>query len=455
MSSETTKTTTPFHHWTAFQVGLLRFAWIYFALQLIPFQPDFYRQLFNVNWNTFVIDVFQLATYTPHFFGTESTLLDWLLIASIALLGTFVWPLLAKGRQSKLDDDTRYYYLRVLVRFRLAAALFALGFIKLFPLFAPEPSLSHLNTAYGYFADLKQLYLSLGVAPAYLSFLGVIEVTTAILLLFRRTSFLAVIFIIPFYGNVFLANLAYEGKGYVFSLFLLTLAFVPFLYDFRRFVRLVIGHAHTEPAFLGQKLDEAISARVKVPLKLIFVFVLVALYGSKSYSVYTNHSSLYYPQTAGLVDAEGIYNASLFVQNRDTVAYAPNHPFRWKDVVFEKWNTLSIRSNRPVDLNELNGISLQREDSLRNYEYALVGDRHYYSYQVSEDGKKLHLQNRNPHYADEHLELDIARPDNNTIFLSGRDNKGDSLLVKLDKLDKKYLIEEVKKVGRSTLGFRL
>lgn len=445
------------HHpgeWSPFQKGLVRFALVYFVLQTIPLQWSYYVGLFRVSWDSFVVDLFNLATYTPHFFGAESTFLDWVPIAVAALLGTLVWQRVEQGKQVRFDDDELYYYLRVLVRFRLAAALLALGFIKLFPLFAPEPSLSHLNTGYGYFAHWKHLHLSLGVAPEYLSFLGVVEVAAAVLLLFRKTSFLAVVFVLPFYGNVFLANLAYEGKGYVFTLFLLSLAFVLFLYDFRRFVRLTISHKYTRPAPYAPKWGRAIHVRAKSGLKLAFAVVFIALYGIRSYAVYAD-GSLYYPQTAGLEGAEGVYNASLYVQNKDTIDYAPHHPHRWKDVVFEKWNTISIRSNRPVELFEFNGVRLEREDSLRNYEYALVGDRHYYSYQVGEDGNQLLLKNRNPHYADEQLKLSIVRPDSLTILLSGTDCQGDSLLVRLDKLDKKYLIEEVKKVGRRTLGYKL
>jgi len=435
--------------WTPLQKIALRFSFLFFVLQSFPLQPSFYRDLFHIKWASFVPDIFNLATYTPHFFDAESTLLDWLLIAIVSVLGAFLWR-----KTGKFTEDTLFYYLRVLIRFRLAAALLTLGFIKFFPLFAPEPSLSHLNTGYGYFAHWKHLYLSLGVAPAYLSFLGTVELITAFLLLFRKTSFLSVVFIIPFYGNVLLANFAYEGKGYVFVLFLLSLSFVLFLYDFRRFISLVVFHKQTNPAFLNHQGFQRIDQRLKRSLKLGFALLFIGFYGGKTYALYADGSNLYYPQTLGIANIEGLYHCSLYVLNSDTIDYTAHHPTRWRDVVFERWNTLSIRSNQPVETAAYKGIKLGVTDSLKNYEYTLVGDRHYYSYRVDQQQDTLFLTNRNPNDKNGFI-LHIARPDSSTIYLKGTDQQGDSLTVKLDKIDKKYLIEEVKKVGRSTLGYSL
>ncbi len=441
-------------HSLSWQGTLIRFGIIYFALQTIPLHLDFYERLFQLKWNTFVIDLLSLLTYTPHFFGPESTFLDWLVIAVVAGIGTGVWITKEKGNQPSIDDDTLYYYLRILVRYRLAAALLVLGFVKVFPSFAPEPSLSHLNTGYGYFSHWKHLYLSLGVAPAYLSFLGLVEVVSALLLLSRKTAFLGVVFIIPFYGNVFLANLAYEGGGHVLSLFLLSLALVLFLYDFKRFVSLIVHLQYTKPTTYQARWRDIKAHRVRLLLKTTFVFVVVVLYGIRSYAIF-KEGTLYYPETPGIAGIQGLYDVGLFVQNGDTITYSPNHPYRWKDVVFEKWNTVSIRASGPIETFNDNSIRLHRIDSLRNYEYALVGDRQYYAYHVIADGTALILRNRNPNYTNDVLKLNIERPDGTSIFLRGTDLRGDSLRIRLDRLDKKYLIEEVKKVGRSTLGFKL
>src|SRR5690606_24784167 len=130
------------------------------GLLSLPLQPDFYKTLFTISWQYFIADVFYLATFLPHYFGEQTGLLDWVLLLIIALIGAAVW--LKKEKPGNTDrEQLYYYYLRIFVRFKLAAILFVAGFLKLFPIFAPELSLSHLNTAYGYFADWKHLLLSL------------------------------------------------------------------------------------------------------------------------------------------------------------------------------------------------------------------------------------------------------------------------------------------------------
>src|SRR5690606_2696672 len=94
------------------------------------------------------------------------------LLAVAALVASF-WT--AKDRIDPEREATLFYFIRIFVRFRLAALLSVAGLTKLFAIFAPALSLSHLNTPYGYFEDWKQLYLSLSAAPAYVVFLGVVE----------------------------------------------------------------------------------------------------------------------------------------------------------------------------------------------------------------------------------------------------------------------------------------
>jgi len=143
-----------------------------------------------------------------------------------------------------------------------------------------------------------------------------------------------------------------------------------------------------------------------------------------------------------------------FVLNGDTLAFSPTDSLRWKDVVFEKWNTLSVRVNRTIETTKSPGF-LKRQDAQRDYEYAQLGDRLYYRYTAARNEKQLTLQNPNPNYVNDRYTFAIDRPDSSHITLNGRNIQGDSLIVSLSKVDKKYLLYEVKKEGRRKLGFKL
>lgn len=429
--------------WSSFEKVLFRIAFIYFAIQSIPLDWKYYRRVFQINWfNLTYGDIFDLARYQPRFFGEADTFANWLVVLVIAIAGAVVWGNRDKDRR---DYNQLYYWLRVIVRYRLAAGLIAYGFIKFFPLQAPLPSISNLNTAYGDFNAWKLFALSLGVVPNYESFLGLVELLGGLLLLHRKTTTLATLIIIPFTGNVFFSNLAYEGGEYVYSSYLIVLALFLFTFDANRLYRLLTLEKPTVPNLIKPDLSDSRLKFGRIALKAAFVLFFVVVYGSKTYAGYQSNP-YQYPSKPGLAHAAGLYNVEQFVINGDTLAYSPLDSVRWKDVVFEKWSTISIRSARPQVIDSTNVEQINFDDAKRNFEFAGSGGRNYYGYEFDENAKTLKLTNK-VNAADQ-LQLHYSRPDSVTILLSGVAGNRDSLQVVLKKINKKYLFQEVKKVGR-------
>jgi hypothetical protein len=116
--------------------------------------------------------------------------------------------------------------------------------------------------------------------------------------------------------------------------------------------------------------------------------------------------------------------------------------------VFEKWNTISIRSNRPVIIDSNNTERITAPEYDRTYELEGAAGRHYYSYQPDTVNYTLVLQNKNKHHQSENLVLHYSRPNDSTLVLQGIDENKDSVFVTLQRINKKYLLEEVAKQGR-------
>lgn len=433
--------------WSSQEKVLFRIVFIYLAIQSIPLDWKYYRTVFRIDWlNLTYGDIFDLARYQPRFFGEQDSWANWLVVLVIAIAGAVVWGNRDKDRR---EYNQLYYWLRVIVRYRLAAGLIAYGFIKFFPLQAPLPSISNLNTAYGDFSAWKLFALSLGVVPNYESFLGFVELLGGLLLLHRRTTTIATLIIIPFTGNVFFSNLAYEGGEYIYSFYLIVLALFLFAFDANRLYRLLTLEKPTAPNLVKPDFRDTRIKYGRIALKTAFILFFVLIYGSKTYAGY--HKGPYqYPTKPGLADAAGLYNVEQFVLNGDTLAYSALDSVRWKDVVFEKWATLSIRSSRPRVIDSTNVEQIHFDDAKRNFEFAGSGGRNYYGYDFDEASKTLKLTNK-VNAADK-LVLHYSRPDSVTIQLSGLSNGRDSLQVVLKKINKKYLFEEVRKTGRRPSG---
>lgn len=428
--------------WKPYEKVLLRFFIIYFALQIIPLDWKFYAQVFTTPWtDLYYGDIFALTKYTPRILSGADTIWNWVILALVAVVGTFVWKSVEEKKAQAPDYTALYYWLRVVLRYRLAVGVIAYGFLKLFLLQSPFPSISNLNTNYGDYSAWKIFSLSLGAAPVYEIFLGSVEIIAGLLLLNRRTATIGAFIILCFTGNVFLSNLAYEGGEAVYSLFLTSIALFLFIYDAPRLINLLSLEKPTAPNTYKPLLTEKWQQTGRLVLKTAFFFLFVGVYGVRAFQgAHVNPHNV--PAAKGLEAAAGIYNVKDFVINGDTLAYSTTDTIRWKDVVFEKWATISIRSKRPVVLDSTNEETVSKNDLDKNYELAGSAGRHYYGYTIDANNHTLTLHNKNKHYKNEVLVWKYERPDSSTIVLSGLNHAKDTVQVRLERIDKKYLLIE-------------
>ncbi|MBW8685710.1 DoxX family protein [Chitinophaga rhizophila] len=424
--------------WKASWKVLFRFFFIYFVIQCVPLDIRYYTDLLHIQWTELSFrDIFYLTRYTPRFIpgeGAFGSFTDWGIAAFIALTGTLVWTYLDRQRK---EYNQLYYWLRAIVRYRLAIGVIAYGLLKLFPQQLPYPSISQLNTHYGDLSAWKIFAMSTGVVPSMETFLGLVETIAGLLLLSRRTATIGAGIIITFTGNVFMSNLAYEGGEYVYSFYLVILALFLLSYDILRIINLLTLERPTAPGNIRPYLPHPWHRAAKLAVKALFIFFFFGLYGYKTYASY-RQLGYQYPHTPGLKEAAGIYNVTTFRINNQELPYSLTDSVRWKDVVFETWATISIRANRYVHPDLANTEEIFTNDPDRNYELAGSVSRHYYSYNIDTSRQLLVMYNKNKYHQQEKLVLQYTRPDSNRIILSGSNERHDTLYVVLDKIDKKY-----------------
>ncbi len=429
--------------WSNSEKTAFKFFGIYFFLQVLPIDFRFFKHLFSTNWlHVEYHDIFYLSRYSPTFTGDDS-FINWLIILIIAAISTSLWD---RIYTKEINYDKLYYWLRVLVRYRLAIGVIAYGFLKFFPVQAPFPSISNLNTNYGDFSAWKLFSLGLGVVPNYQSFLGLVEIISGLLLLNRKTTTIATLIILPFAGNVAISNIAYEGGEYVYAFYLVSLALYLFAFDAVRLFNLLSLDKPTAPNRF-QPVFHDNWKRYRIGLKTIFILFFVVFYGLRTYAGYKN-KGYHFPKTKGIENISGLYNVSEFRWNNQLIPYSKTDSTRWQNVVFEKWNTISIKSNKPVIIENLPTEELYTDDTSRIYELAGTQGRHYYSYDFDSTNSKLSLQNRNKNHPFDKFSLSFKKLNDSTIVLSGISVGKDSVYAILNKINKKYLTIEAKKAGR-------
>lgn len=433
---------------------LTRVAYLYFFIQCVPLDPKYYATIFSLPWSKLRYqDIFVLAHYTPRFFGDNPGFADWVVLLFIAFAGAAIWSRRVRNRgwatpeAEQRSKDRQHYWIRSIVRYRLAIALLAYGFIKVYPLQSPYPSLSNLNTPYGDFTRWKLFSLSLGIVPSYEAFLGGVEITAALLLLFRKTASVGALIVVFFTGNVLMSNISYEGGEYVYCAYLISLAFFVLAADLERLANLLVFHRPATPNTFRPEYSQK-QRRVRLAFKTLVFFFFVVLLGFRTRWGYL-HDPYQFPESAGLTKASGLYNVSFFRLNHDTLPYSPTDSIRWKNVVFEPWATLSIAANRPADIDSANSENVSAGTDLdKTYELIGTNGRSYYTYDFDTTAHILTLRNKNGRDSSDRWQLHYDRPDSMHIVLSGLNAHQDSVYVVLDRIDKKYLLEEAAKSGR-------
>lgn len=430
--------------WSLTEIFIFRLVLVFFIILFIPYDLNLYHSL-NGGGFSFQ-NLFQIATYRTSFIS-ESLYVgnhlegyyNWLIALLLALVGAIVWGFLKREQPIK-EYNQLYYWLRVALRYRLALAIIFTGVVKLFPIQIPEPTLSDFHTPYGNFLLWKMYYLTNAVSSAlYIPSLGILEIVGGLFLLNRRTVTIGAGLLIALLTNIVIVNYVYEIGEQVYSSFLLLIALVIILPDVPGLYNLLFLEKTTQ-------YKEFSPVFSKLAYKLRSVFQVVFLLTITGFTVLTfvswKDTNYPFPKTKGIENIKGIYNVKEFKYKGKVLPYSITDSVRWQNVVFEEWNTISIRNNIPVKIDSLKPRIVFQEDSKRNYEQLGNSGRHFFSYEHNEKKGKYSLKLVDKSDTKLKYTFSLEKRNKNELLLKGIDVKGDSLNITLQRLPKKYLLQE-------------
>lgn len=144
-----------------------------------------------------------------------------LILVIISLLFSLLLYFIEKRKDYNLNLENK---IRPIIRYYLALILLIYGFSKVFKaqFYLPEPNL--LFTPLGNLDKDILFWSTIGSSRSYSIFLGIIEIIPALLLLFRKTSFIGSLMATGVLLHVVAINFSYSISVKIFSLFLLFIA---------------------------------------------------------------------------------------------------------------------------------------------------------------------------------------------------------------------------------------
>lgn len=324
---------------------LFRFAFAYLVLYIFPFPLNVippqgsFIQPYDALWNFIVSWVGQSV------FGTEITVqpngsgdTTWNYVQvfcflAIALAATAVWTFLDRKRR---DHERLHQWLRVYVRFSLAAAMVSYGAYKVIQSQFPGPGYEDLLQPIGDSSPMGLLWRFMGASPAYNAFTGAAEMLAGLLLIARRTTLLGALVSVAVLGNIFMLNMSYDVPVKLYSFHLLAMAVFLTLPDLRRLADLFLFHRKVEPVRLQPLLPAWFHGHALV-LRAAFLLGVAGLALSASYEGATKYGHL-----APRPPLHGLWEVDEFEMDGKILPPLTTDPVRWRRVAFENPEMITL-----------------------------------------------------------------------------------------------------------------
>jgi hypothetical protein len=419
------------HAWPAWQRIAFRFFFVYFILQIapwnwfraIPGMSFFLRYLFiGTDWLVRMSNarVFHLRDTLVPVNGSGDT--SWAfaqlcLYLSLAAVGCIVWSILDRKRS---NYSRLLYWLRLIVRYYIASAAHSNGIIKLFMLQMPVPALSQLATPLGDLLPMRFSWLFIGYSAPYQFFSGAMETTAGLLLLYRRTVTAGLFAATGAFLNVVMINIAYDVPVKLFASHLLFACVFLLALDAPRLVRFLVLNQPTPPTTAYDGIfDQTRTWWTAVAVKVFIVFQILIFPLKNGYQRYRAGNA---PAPSGPFKV-GMYEVRDFSVNRQSVPLTAGDSTRWRDVIFD--------SNGAGSISTTDTLFWQRYH------------RGYFRYKANPADQSMAVWKTSAIPRDSTFLFTghYAIPDSNTIVLDAQ-IRGDSVHVEMVRLPRHFQLTE-------------
>lgn len=304
-------------------------------LMLHDFIPWFSKHVIHYNYD-----------FTIYTNGSGDTSYDWVLLVFIlfvSVIGCIIWSVLDRKRKSY---NAAYYWLVVLVRFYLAFTLILYGLIKVIKLQFPYPSLTRLLQPFGDASPMGLAWTFLGFSKGYNIFMGIVEVSS-ILLLCRRTVVVGALLSLAATAHVMSMNYFFDVPVKLLSTALVVMSLFILAPHFVKLYRFFIKYEN-------QQLEKMYRPTFKKRWIYISAYSLKYLYITASIA-----SLLYsfiqqtkvYGSAAPKPFLYGIYNVENMKLKGETLLPLTTDSTRWKQMIISYEGYARVKKMNDSTLN--------------------------------------------------------------------------------------------------------
>ena len=261
--------------------------------------------------------------------GSGDTTYDYVVvffITAISFVAAIAWSILDKRTR---NYDKLLYWLRVVVRYYVAVTMFSYGFVKVFKLQFPFFSPDRLLEPYGNSSPMGLAWNFLGFSRGYNYVMGLAELLSGSLLLFRRTTTLGALVTLAVAGNIMAINYCFDVPVKLLSTALVVMALFLLARDTHRLINFFFLNKPAQAANISAPVFRKKWQNILLTvLKYVLIFYVVVINIQQALSAMKQ-----YGDAAPKPPLHGIYNIETFVRNRDTLAPLTTDTTRWDQLM--------------------------------------------------------------------------------------------------------------------------
>jgi hypothetical protein len=262
--------------------------------------------------------------------------LAWVLVVSAALAGAW-----AASNRPRVDERSLYAWLRLGLRFVLAAQMFYYGMAKVIPTQFQAPSLVTLVQPVGSLSLADLLWTFIGASTPYQILAGLAEVAAGILLVVPRTAMLGAWICLFDMLQVFALNMAYDFGLKQLSFHLIVMASILIAPDLPHLANMFLRR---QPA--GALVAERIPGVKSVRAGRIATWIQVA-YGVYLLAMFANLSLRFWATEGDGRPRSPLYGiwevTELRLNGRPVAPVDADYDRRWRRLIFDTPDVMAVQ----------------------------------------------------------------------------------------------------------------
>lgn len=349
--------------------------------------------------------------------GSGDTSYGWTqvwLFLSVAVLGAIIWSILDRKRSNYVHLN---YWLCLFARYYIAFIALSYGILKIFAMQMYFPNLHELATPLGDLLPMRFSWFFIGYSTPYQTFSGILETIAGLLLLYRRTSTMGVMFATAVFINVAALNLCYDIPVKIFSMQLVFVCLFLLANESNRIICFFILNKPASVCDLYHFRYEKKWMRItRWIFKAAFIIIAVIMPVVQTWNYYTSYHQ---PSGKNQPVKAGVYVVTEFAINNKNIPASITDSLRWRDVIFDKGYG-----------------SIRTSDTSFRHRY----NRAYFNYDVDSATNTFNFK-KNYNDSLPMIQFKLSQPDSFTIQLRGK-FKNDSLYVELKRTNRHFQLAE-------------